>query len=215
MSEFFNFVKTQWHDIKGNAKWDFIKWGAIAVIISPAAIIRFFGHAPLWQVLVVLVASTICVAVLFCVILWAIQKWGTAKSITRRNVHGRFEPELPDTKKPAENRRITDLSHKQISDAIEAVPPLQRASIHESFIGVYVSWRGKLFTASRRGDETEVSLNDVSQGGGLVHCVAASHDCEALLIVPEGTELIVKGKGRWNNSSMNTIQNIRQPIKNG
>ncbi|HZF00494.1 MAG TPA: hypothetical protein VE344_01220 [Methylomirabilota bacterium] len=48
----FKFFKTQWHDIKGNAKWDFVQWGAIAMIPLCVAIIRFIQHAPFWQVLI-------------------------------------------------------------------------------------------------------------------------------------------------------------------
>ncbi len=70
------FVKTQWHDVKGNAKWDFIKGGVIVMISSLAAILRFLGHAPLWQVLAVFFATSVCVAFVF----WMIQKWKPFKS---------------------------------------------------------------------------------------------------------------------------------------
>jgi len=65
------FIRTQWHDIKGNAKW----WVIITVISSFAAIIRFFGRAPLWQVLAVFAAAFILVAFVF----WIIQKCNSSK----------------------------------------------------------------------------------------------------------------------------------------
>ncbi len=121
-----------------------------------------------------------------------------------RKTHSKSQPEpdsqrpsptaIPISETPKGQRRVTDFSHKQISDTIDAVPPLQRDSIEASFVGVYVSWRGKLNSASQHGDETWVSLNNICDGGGLIHCTAASHDCVALLIAPEDTEIIVKGK---------------------
>jgi rubredoxin len=55
------FVKSQWHDIKGNAKWDFIKWGAIVVITLLVATIRFLQNAPIWQVIIALIVTCACV----------------------------------------------------------------------------------------------------------------------------------------------------------
>ena len=70
MAGFFETIKTQWSEIKGNAKWDFIKLVAIGMIALIAAIIRFLGHAPLWQVLVVYVATFALVGFIF----WIFQK---------------------------------------------------------------------------------------------------------------------------------------------
>jgi hypothetical protein len=92
------------------------------------------------------------------------------------------------------NRRTTDLSHKQISDSIEAVPPLQQDGIHSSFVGVYVCWRGKLFAASRVLDYVSVSLFDSSTDEAHVMCKAAPRDCDCFLIAPKGTDLVVRGK---------------------
>jgi hypothetical protein len=99
--------------------------------------------------------------------------------------------------------RATDLSHARISGVIEAVPPLQRDGIRDSFIGVSVTWRGKLFTASRKGDMVYVSLRNISPGG-IILCTAAYCDCVALLIATEGTEFIVTGKIK-NVESMEAI----------
>jgi hypothetical protein len=100
---------------------------------------------------------------------------------------------LPERDTPV-HRRTTDLSHKQISDVIAAVPPLQQDGISASFKGVYVSWRGKLFSASRRLDKTWVTLDNTYELGGVVICTAAHHDCVALLVAPKGTDLIVHGR---------------------
>jgi hypothetical protein len=106
--------------------------------------------------------------------------------LTSEPNQGKPQPEKP--------RRVTDLTHRQMSDTIEAVPPLQRDGIAASFVGAWVSWRGTLFAASRRGDNASVALDDICELGGLVHCTAPSSECDALLIAPEGTELIVKGR---------------------
>lgn len=88
MSKIPNSITTHWHDVKGNAKWDFIKWGAIAVIAILAAIIRFLQHAPLWQVFIAVIAICICVYFLVS----AIQKFRNKKFLpddrSRKNFTG-------------------------------------------------------------------------------------------------------------------------------
>jgi hypothetical protein len=54
-------VTAHWHDVKGNAKWDFIKWGAVFMIAMLAAIVRFLQKAPLWEVVIVVISICICV----------------------------------------------------------------------------------------------------------------------------------------------------------
>src|SRR5208283_720382 len=94
MSDMWKFVTKQWDDVKGNAKWDFIKLGAISMIALTVAIIRFLGKAPLWQVLAVYVATFAFVG--FFVLLF--QKRKPSKSdkeivdeIAKRNFPDRFE----------------------------------------------------------------------------------------------------------------------------
>lgn len=115
------------------------------------------------------------------------------KKTNKPNFDLKIEPVQPKSNLPTK-RRITDLSHKQISDAIKAVPPLQQDSIEASFVGVFVRWRGKLFGATRITDHVLVSLDDICKEGGLVHCTAAIEDCVDLIIAPSGTELIVQGQ---------------------
>jgi hypothetical protein len=55
------FIKTHWQDIKGNAKWDFIKWAVIGIFTLLVAITRFSQHAPFWQVLIALIVAFVCV----------------------------------------------------------------------------------------------------------------------------------------------------------
>lgn len=84
MAKIPNFFKNQWHDIKGNAKWDFIKWVVIGISASIAAIVRVFGHAPWWLVLIIFIVGLVCVALLFWVIL---------KTIKSSKPHSDFEIE--------------------------------------------------------------------------------------------------------------------------
>jgi hypothetical protein len=78
------FFRDQWHDIKGNAKWDLIKWVVIGISAGIAAIVRIFAHAPWWLVLVVFLAGLVCVALLF---------WLILKFIRSLNSHPDFEIE--------------------------------------------------------------------------------------------------------------------------
>jgi hypothetical protein len=100
---------------------------------------------------------------------------------------------VSDIKPSVRPDRTSDLSHARISDVIEAVPPLQQNAVRDTFIGVTVTWRGKLFTASREDTGTYVTLRDISESG-LIHCRSASFDCLELLVAPRGEEIIVTGK---------------------
>ena len=114
MSKIFKFITSQWSDIKGNAKWDFIKLGAIAMIAGLAAFVRFLGHAPLWQVLTVYVATFALVGLV--VLLFqkrnpAKYKKETVEEIARRNFPERFEPAID--LKPAEKSEADKLVIKK------------------------------------------------------------------------------------------------------
>ena len=75
MSKIPKSVKEHWRDVKGNAKWDFIKWGTVAMITLLWAIIRFIQHAPIWQVIVALIIT--CTLVWF--VISAIQRFSSAR----------------------------------------------------------------------------------------------------------------------------------------
>jgi hypothetical protein len=63
---FRNFIATQWHDIKGNAKWSFI----CATIAAIPAIVRFVAHAPIWEVLAIFVITFVALSIF----IWLISK---------------------------------------------------------------------------------------------------------------------------------------------
>jgi hypothetical protein len=162
-----------------------------------AAFVKFFGHAPFWEVLIILVVGYAIAFAFLAGWVWWISKLTSEKGMpdptARRTFPERFEPGLSETNK-SENRRVSDLTHKQISDAIEAVPPLQRDGIEASFVGTYVCWRGKLFSASKRADRGFVTVDDVCKDGGLVNCNCPSANCDVLLIIPGRSDITVKGK---------------------
>jgi hypothetical protein len=90
-------------------------------------------------------------------------------------------------------RHITDLTHKQISDSIEAVPPFQQEKIRESFIGAQISWRTRLSGIHQVGDFMTVTA-EIPQGNGVLFCRARAEDCDGFILAPEGTEFIVTGQ---------------------
>lgn len=116
-------------------------------------------------------------------------------------------------------RRTTDLSHRQISDSIEAVPPLQRDAILASFIGVYVTWRGKLNNATRNNNKVLVQLiegdlyiRDTLVPEHIMGCWSSPADCDALLIAPKGTDVIVTGKIARLDSRDSTLEDCKYEI---
>jgi len=97
-------------------------------------------------------------------------------------------------KSPQTTQNLTDLSHKQISDAIEATPPFHQQKFRESFAGKGISWRTQLSGISKYdGDEMTV-YGTISGSHTLIECHARREDCELFIIAPRGTEFIVTGE---------------------
>jgi glucan phosphoethanolaminetransferase (alkaline phosphatase superfamily) len=74
MAKLFETLGKQWHDIKGNAKWDFIKWSIYFVTFAPSLFLGFVRHAPLWQIILVFFGTIILVAALIVTILLILSK---------------------------------------------------------------------------------------------------------------------------------------------
>jgi predicted transcriptional regulator len=55
-------LRRQYNDVKGHAKWDLMKLGAVVFLGSCAGIVRWFQHAPRWQVcgLVIVPPTLLC-----------------------------------------------------------------------------------------------------------------------------------------------------------
>jgi len=101
--------------------------------------------------------------------------------------HNRPEPEAPVA------RRKIGLSHKQISDAIEAVPPFQQEKIREDFIGRWVTWQTQLSGVYRVGDVVTVSAK-IPEGDGVLFCDATPVACDGFIVAHAGTQFTVTGQ---------------------
>lgn len=75
---------TQWRDIKGNAKWDFIKWGIAGCLMIPAGLAAFAGfvrHAPFWEVLIVFTVTAVVTFAFFAGLFYLFSKLSNRKEI--------------------------------------------------------------------------------------------------------------------------------------
>ena len=149
---FRNFIATQWHDIKGNAKWDIIKWtfgGCVLIPAGLAALVKFIGHAPLWEAVIVLVIGYVIAFVFFTFLICWISKSAPSDS----TVQGRqFE-----------------LNQKQESDLeIEGVPlDIASAQYHQCQIRIYNK------SPTKTADNVKVEL--VALDDGLENDPAAKY----------------------------------------
>jgi hypothetical protein len=92
---------------------------------------------------------------------------------------------------PSRPREIA-LSHKQISESIDGLPPFQRPAVHQSFVGARVTWPARLFGVDHFGDHMTVSVNLIGSDC-LVFCRTTAADCEGIDLAPEGSRLLVTG----------------------
>ena len=119
----------------------------------------------------------------------------TDDTITKpRQSHDSIVPVRSQQSRPGDS-----FSHREISDAIEAVPPFHRDSINSKFVGMRVSWRATIFSISHLRDKQVMVSVKIIGGDGcirddLVHCKAKPEDCAALILATEGTEIVVSGK---------------------
>jgi hypothetical protein len=91
------------------------------------------------------------------------------------------------------SRRTADLSHKQISDTIKAVPPFHREKIQDGFVGTCVSWRAKYSSIYRHPKEVTVTAH-IPNPHVTLFCRSKPEDCEIFVVIPEGADLIVTGE---------------------
>jgi len=95
--------------------------------------------------------------------------------------------------KQENTKRITGLSHRQIADAIDAVPPFHEDKFQESFIGMTVSWRTKLSGINHYKMETTV-VGGIPEGDGCLFCEARREDCDGFILAAKDTTFIVTGQ---------------------
>ena len=58
-------LRRQYNDVKGNAKWDLIKWGALVLLAWCLGIVRWFQHAPWWHVCGLVIVPPIVLCCVF------------------------------------------------------------------------------------------------------------------------------------------------------
>lgn len=97
---------------------------------------------------------------------------------------------VPNRKQPP----AASLTHKAITDAIEAVPPFQQKGVEESFRGIRVAWQAKLFGISRYGgDELSVTVILDDSHRTMVFCRTKLGACEGLTHAPTDSPVLVTG----------------------
>ncbi|HEV2047116.1 MAG TPA: hypothetical protein VGQ95_11020 [Chthoniobacterales bacterium] len=141
--------------------------------------------------------------VLAAVVAWVLRKREARdSSAPSSSVEPRSGPLPQATKSPSEEaahtaterKQITDLTHEQIVENIERVPPLQREDIIKHYRGIRVERIGKLQNARRRDDGSlSVALTFLSHGG-MIWCDASPEDCPELAFINEGTPLRAVGE---------------------
>lgn len=97
------------------------------------------------------------------------------------------EPELPP---PGIDPSLT---HRRISEAIDAVPPFKRDDVAKGFMGLWVSWPGNLLSVSRH-EETLMIVIETREERYLVFCTASPSDCTSITHSPAKSPIIVEGK---------------------
>jgi len=101
--------------------------------------------------------------------------------------------ELVEDLRKTRSKSVTDLTHKEICDAIEAAPPFHQDKIHESFIGKRVTWQSKLVSISHFANSTAVYA-DIPNGAGMLLCYSIHENSEVFISALGGTRFKVTGE---------------------
>lgn len=91
-----------------------------------------------------------------------------------------------------EGKPITDLTHKEICDAIEAAPPFHQDKIHDSFKGKHITWEAKLDKITHYKESTTI-FAEMPSGVSLM-CDSDLDNSEVFISAATGTNFIVTGK---------------------
>lgn len=104
-------------------------------------------------------------------------------------------------------KQITDLTHAQIVENIERVPPLQREDILKHYRGIRVERTGTLQNARKREDGSLSVVVRFLDHEGAIWCDAAPEDCPDLAFADEGSQLRVIGEiaevSKWEERLLN------------
>lgn len=104
------FIREQWKDISGNAKWSFIQWTFAGVLMIPSAIAYLIKNAPLWEVILVFCGVGIFLFAIWCWLIWFFL--GKGKSGIQEKSDLEIEP-IPTKKIPAREHPCKILIHNK------------------------------------------------------------------------------------------------------
>ena len=101
--------------------------------------------------------------------------------------------ELMENLRKARPKVVTDLTHREVCDAIETAPPFHQDKIHESFIGKRITWQSKLRQIAHRKDSTIICA-DIPDGIGMLLCKSSPENGEVFISTAKGTSFKVTGE---------------------
>jgi hypothetical protein len=90
--------------------------------------------------------------------------------------------------------RISPITMREITKAIENAPPLQREDVAKHYEGITVQWETRLFSAAKKEkDNVRLSL-DFDEGTSLVICTVRLSNYSELGVLPKGAPITVIGR---------------------
>jgi hypothetical protein len=123
--------------------------------------------------------------------------------VTRNDNVTAGEPS-PNELEPVSIGRVSGVTVKEIKEAIEKAPPLQREHVESSYIGLRVEWDTYLRSGSR-GDNDMVRLilqTESSIDSHTIWCEVPFNEYRELGVLPEGSKIRVAGEiaeaRRWD-----------------
>jgi hypothetical protein len=113
---------------------------------------------------------------------------------------------------PVSAERITTITQRDISDAIDAAPPLQRDAVAERFKGVKIEWDTSLRSGYERAGEVHLRLRvrEINEPAWFdVECKVRLSDYRELGILPQGSLIRVYGEITKATSFSVELTNVR------
>ena len=96
---------------------------------------------------------------------------------------------------PTAGPRVSAITYTDIMNALNSAKPLQRDSVADSYLGIYVKWDTVFWDAYREGsDKIRVSLDLPKEGRGSVYVDIKADDYRELFTMDRGHPIKVTGK---------------------
>lgn len=110
---------------------------------------------------------------------------------SERSITDQLVGDLTELRK-REGKPITDLTHKEICNAIESAPPFHQSKIHDSFIGRRVVWEAELSSIRHHEDSTMI-FGDM-RGNVFLTCHSDLGSGDVFISAAKGTSFQVAGE---------------------